>query len=97
MSDLSVEGGNRRRCRPPATRGEKARRGGRKGPRRGLDLSRLKRPWYGGTDAAATFVLTLLRLGWSAQSARHLTTHDGTTLDVLAVAPKTVGFWVDHL
>ena len=43
-----------------------------------------------------TFVLTLLRLGWSAQSARHLTTHDGTKIDLLAVAPKTVGFWVDQ-
>ena len=50
----------------------------------------------GATDAAATFVLTLLRLGWSAQSARHLTTHDGTKIDLLAVAPKTVGFWVDQ-
>ena len=28
----------------------------------------------GATDEAATFVLTLVRLGWSAQSARHLTT-----------------------
>ena len=59
-------------------------------------LSRLKRPWCGATDAAATFVLTLLRLGWSAQSARHLTTHDGTKIDLLAVAPRTVGFWVDQ-
>ena len=59
-------------------------------------LSRLKRPWCGATDAAATFVLTLLRLGWSAQSARHLTTHDGNKIDLLAVAPKTVGFWVDQ-
>ena len=56
----------------------------------------LKRPWCGATEAAATFVLTLLRLGWSAQSARHLTTHDGTTIDRLAVAPKTVGFSVDQ-
>ena len=54
-------------------------------------LSRLKRPWFGATDAAATFVLTLLRLGWSAQSARHLTTHDG-----VAMVPKTVGIWVDQ-
>ena len=54
-------------------------------------LSRLKRSWCA-TDAAATFVLTLLRLGWSAQSARHLTTHDGTTIDLLAAAPKTLGF-----
>ena len=45
-------------------------------------LSHLKRPWCGATDAAATFVLTLLRLGWSAQSARHLTTHDGTKIDL---------------
>ena len=59
-------------------------------------LSRLRRPWCCATDAAATFVLTLLRLGWSAQSARHLTTHDGTKIDLLAVAPKTVGFWVDQ-
>ena len=59
-------------------------------------LSRVKRPWCGATDAAATFVLTLLRLGWSAQSARHLTTDDGTKIDLLAVAPKTVGFWVDQ-
>ena len=59
-------------------------------------LSHLKRPWCGATDAAATFVLTLLRLGWSAQSARHLTTHDGTKIDLLAVAPKTVGHWVDQ-
>ena len=59
-------------------------------------LSHLKRPWCGATDAAATFVLTLLRLGWSAQPARHLTTHDGTTIDLLAVAPKTVGFWVNQ-
>ena len=59
-------------------------------------LSRLKRPWWGATDAAATFVLTLLRLGWSAQLARHLTTHDGTKIDLLAVAPKTVGYWVDQ-
>ena len=29
-------------------------------------LSHLKRPWCGATDAAATFVLTLLLLGWSA-------------------------------
>ena len=42
-------------------------------------------------NAAATFVLTLLRLGWSAQSARHLTTHDGTKIDLLAVAPETGG------
>ena len=48
------------------------------------------------TTQQATFVLTLLRLGWSAQSARHLTTHNGTKIDVLAVAPKTVGFWVDQ-
>ena len=53
-------------------------------------LSHLKRPWCGATDAAATFVLTLLRLGWSAQAARHLTTHDGTKIDLLAVGPKTV-------
>ena len=59
-------------------------------------LSHLKRPWCGATDAAATFVLILLRLGWSAQSARHLTTHDDTKIDFLAVAPKTVGYWVDQ-
>ena len=59
-------------------------------------LGHLGRPWCGATDAAATFVLTLLRLGWSAQSARHLTTHKGTAIDLLAVAPKTVGFWVDQ-
>ena len=59
-------------------------------------LSGLKRPWCCATDAAATFVLTLLRLGWSAQSARHLTTHDGTKIDLLGVAPQTVGFWVDQ-
>ena len=29
-------------------------------------LSHLKRPWCGATDAVATFVLTLFRLGWSA-------------------------------
>ena len=60
-------------------------------------LSHLKRPWCGATDAAATFVLTLLRLGWSAQSARHLTSHNGTKIDLLAVAPKTVGIWLDHV
>ena len=43
-------------------------------------LSHLKGSWCGATDAAATFVLTLLRLRWSAQSARHLTTHDGTKI-----------------
>ena len=59
-------------------------------------LSRLKRTWCCATDAAATFVLTLLRLGWSAQSARHLTTHVGKRIDLLAVTPKTVGFWVDQ-
>ena len=59
-------------------------------------LSHLKRPWCGATDAAATFVLTLLRLGWSARSARQLTTHDGTKIDLLAVAPKTVGIRVDE-
>ena len=42
------------------------------------------------------FVLTLLRLGWSAQSARHLTSHSGTKIDLLAVAPKTVRMWVDQ-
>ena len=41
-------------------------------------------------------MLTLLRLVWSAQSARHLITHDGKRIDRLAVAPKTVGFWVDQ-
>ena len=50
----------------------------------------------GATDAAAIFVLTLLRLGWSAQSARHLSTHDGTKVDLLGVAPQTVDFWVDQ-
>ena len=59
-------------------------------------LSHLKRPWCGATDAAATFVLTLLRLGWSAQPARHLTSHNGTKIDLLAVVPKTVGVWVDQ-
>ena len=59
-------------------------------------LSHLERPWCGATDAVATFVLTLLRLGWSAQSARHLTSHSGTKIDLLAVAPKTVGIWVDQ-
>ena len=59
-------------------------------------LSPPKRLWCGATNAAATFVLTLLRLGWSAQSARHFTTHNGTKIDLLAVAPKTVGFWVDQ-
>ena len=59
-------------------------------------LGHLKRPWCGATDTAATFVLTLLRLGWSAQSARLLTTHDGTNIDLLAVAPKMVGLWVDQ-
>ena len=63
---------------------------------RSARLSRLKRPLSAATDAAATFVLTLLRLGWSAQSARHLTTHSGTKIDLMAVAPKTVGFWVDQ-
>ena len=48
------------------------------------------------TDAAASFVLTLLRLGWSAQSARHLATHDGTKVDLLGIAPQTVGYWVDQ-
>ena len=57
-------------------------------------LGHLKRPWCGATDAAATFVLTVLRLGWSAQSARHLTAHDCTKIELLAVAPKTV--WVDQ-
>ena len=57
-------------------------------------LSRLKRPWCGATDAAATFVLTLP--GWTAHSAGHLTTHEGTTIGLLAVAPLTVGFWVDQ-
>ena len=59
-------------------------------------LSRLKRPWCGATDAAATFVLTLLRLGRSAQSTRQLTTHNGTKINLLVLAPKTVGFWVDQ-
>ena len=58
-------------------------------------LSRLRRPWCGATDSAATFVLTLLRLGWSAESARRLTTHVGTTIDLLAVAPKTTLLWSD--
>ena len=31
-----------------------------------------------------------------ATDARRLTTHDGTKIDLLAVAPKTVGFWVDQ-
>ena len=33
---------------------------------------------------------------WSAQSARHLTTHDGTKIDLLGIAPQTVRFWVDQ-
>ena len=45
-------------------------------------LSSLKRLWCGATDAAATLVRTVLRLVWSAQSATHLATHDGTTLDL---------------
>ena len=61
-----------------------------------LGSAGLNWPWCCATDAAATFVLTLLRLGWSAQSARHLTTHDGTKIDLLGEAPQTVGFWVDQ-
>ena len=35
-AELYVEGGNRRRCRPPATSAAKARLGGRMRPRRGF-------------------------------------------------------------
>ena len=42
-------------------------------------------------------MFTLLRLGWSPQSARHLAIHDGTKLDLLGVSPQTVGFWVDQV
>ena len=57
-------------------------------------LSLLKRPWCGATDAAATFVFTLLRLGWR-RSLRG-TSQDGTEIDFLAVAPKMVSFWMDQ-
>ena len=39
----------------------------------------------------------LFKRPWcGATDARRLTTHDGTKIDLLAVAPKTVGFWVDQ-
>ena len=31
-----------------------------------------------------------------ALATRHLTSHNGTKIDLLAVAPKTVGYWVDQ-
>ena len=49
---------------------------------------RFKRPWSCAADAATTFVLTLVRLGWSARSARHLVIRSGTTMDLLGVAPS---------
>ena len=49
-------------------------------------INHLKRPWCGATDPAATSLLTL------PQSPGHLTTHGGTQIDLLGVAPQTVGF-----
>ena len=51
-------------------------------------LARLSPP-HSGRGAAprmqqATFVLTLLRLGWSAQLARHLTSRNGNKIDLLS-------------
>ena len=34
--------------------------------------------------------------GWTGARSLRGTTHDGTKIDLLAVAPKTVGFWVDE-
>ena len=45
----------------------------------------LKRPWCGATDAAATFAAVGLER--TVREAHHHT-HDGTTLDLFAVAPK---------
>ena len=60
-------------------------------------------PWPGsvisrgrGVALRTQRVLTLSRLGWSAQSAKHLTSHNGTKIDLQAVSPKTVGVWVDQ-
>ena len=60
-------------------------------------LSHLKRPWCGATDAAATFVLTLLTAGMEravCEASHHSRWHGRSTC--LAVAPKTVGFRVDQ-
>ena len=54
---------------------------------------KLKRSWACATDAAATFALTLVRLGRSARPARHLVIH--ATIDLLGMAAKTVARWVD--
>ena len=40
-------------------------------------LEKFQKPWICATDAAATFVLTLARLGWGVGSARFLVIHDG--------------------
>eukprot|EP00973_Karenia_brevis_P014925 2037131-Karenia_brevis.AAC.1 len=47
--------------------------------------------WGVAADVATVFLLTLERIGWTAESARILITHEGRKLDLLKLAPKAIG------
>jgi hypothetical protein len=53
-------------------------------------IAAAKTPWKIASDVAVVFLLTLARIGWSADSARYIRTHDGGRLDLLSLAPKVV-------